>query len=127
MLPRVTCVTIKMHNSLERAYYSENGDMLSALINNISDSKMFMHCCDRMHTCLAQGEEGCSTYRQVLAGSIGRSPDIEVQAILILTAVRSVANCLRAGRSVCSCIHNLSWLERALGNRSLPSTTLSQS
>jgi hypothetical protein len=64
---------------------------------------------------------GIRTYRQVLAGSIGRSPNVEVQAVLILTAVRSVANGLRASRSVGSSIENLSWLERALGNRCLPS------
>jgi hypothetical protein len=64
---------------------------------------------------------GIRTYRQVLVGSIGRSPNVKVQTVLILTAVRSVADSLRAGRSVGSSIENLSWFERALGNRRLPS------
>ena len=64
---------------------------------------------------------GDQTYRQVLASCIGRSPDIEVQAVLILTAERSVANGLRASRSVGSSVENLSWIEWALGNRCLPS------
>ena len=64
---------------------------------------------------------GDQTYRQVLASCIGRSPDVEVQAVLILTAERGVADSLRASRTVGSSIEDLSWLERALGNRCFPS------
>jgi hypothetical protein len=114
---------------LEIAWYPPRDDMSSAPIVDITNLEVIMRShgphsdsC-HLHT-LAQGKKEHCTYGQVLAGSIGRSPDIEVQAVLILAAVWSVADGLRAGGPVSSSVKNLSWLEWALGNRRLPSARL---